>query len=95
MLWMLVTVIPWGIIMVVASLRASGTTLWWMAVRWLGWAEAVTARSHEATSDAEFARLRQQLSDVEIAELGFVIAMINGWNLMNLAMRNPVPQAVQ
>ena len=38
MLWMLVTVIPWGIIMVLASLRASGTTLWWMAVRWLRWA---------------------------------------------------------
>ena len=37
MLWMLVTVVPWGIIMVSASLRASGTTLWWMAVRWLGW----------------------------------------------------------
>jgi 1-acyl-sn-glycerol-3-phosphate acyltransferase len=38
MVWMLVTVIPWGIIMVLASLRASGTTLWWMAVRWLSWA---------------------------------------------------------
>ena len=38
MLWMLVTVIPWGIIMVLASVRASGTTLWWMAVRWLRWA---------------------------------------------------------
>ena len=38
MLWMLVTVIPWGIIMLLASVRASGTTLWWMAVRWLRWA---------------------------------------------------------
>jgi 1-acyl-sn-glycerol-3-phosphate acyltransferase len=38
MLWMLVTVIPWGIIMLVASLRVRGTPLWWMAVRWLGWA---------------------------------------------------------
>lgn len=38
MVWMLVTVIPWAIIMLVASLRASGTTLWWMAVRWLSWA---------------------------------------------------------
>jgi len=37
-LWMLVTVIPWGIIMVVASIGASGTTMWWMAVRWLRWA---------------------------------------------------------
>jgi 1-acyl-sn-glycerol-3-phosphate acyltransferase len=35
---MLVTVVPWGIVMVVASLWRSGTALWWMAVRWLGWA---------------------------------------------------------
>ncbi len=38
MLWMLITVVPWGIIMVVASVRMRGTDLWWMAVRWLGWA---------------------------------------------------------
>ena len=38
MVWMLVTVIPWGIIMLVASLRVRGKPLWWMAVRWLGWA---------------------------------------------------------
>jgi 1-acyl-sn-glycerol-3-phosphate acyltransferase len=38
MLWMLVTVIPWGIIMLVASLRVRGQPLWWMAVRWLRWA---------------------------------------------------------
>ena len=37
MVWMLVTVIPWGIIMLLASPRASSTTLWWMAVRWLRW----------------------------------------------------------
>ena len=37
MLWMLVTVVPWGIIMLVASLWIRGTPLWWMAVRWLGW----------------------------------------------------------
>ena len=37
-LWMLVTVIPWGIIMVVASIRIRGNPLYWMAARWLGWA---------------------------------------------------------
>lgn len=37
MLWMLVTVIPWAIVMVVASIRLRGTALWWMAVRWLRW----------------------------------------------------------
>jgi 1-acyl-sn-glycerol-3-phosphate acyltransferase len=38
MLWMLVTVMPWAIVMLVASLWLRGTPLWWMAVRWLGWA---------------------------------------------------------
>lgn len=37
MLWMLVTVVPWAIVMVVASIRLRGTDLWWLAVRWLGW----------------------------------------------------------
>lgn len=37
-LWMLITVIPWGIIMLVASIRVRGKPLWWMAVRWLSWA---------------------------------------------------------
>jgi 1-acyl-sn-glycerol-3-phosphate acyltransferase len=36
-LWMLVTVIPWGIVMVTASLWSNGTQMWWMAVRWLSW----------------------------------------------------------
>ena len=37
-LWMLVTVIPWGLIMVLASIRIRGNPLYWMAVRWLRWA---------------------------------------------------------
>ncbi len=37
-LWMLVTVVPWGIIMCVASLWTKAEPLYWMAVRWLSWA---------------------------------------------------------
>ena len=37
-LWMLVTVVPWGIIMCVSSLWKRGEPLYWMAVRWLSWA---------------------------------------------------------
>ena len=36
-LWMLVTVIPWGIVMVTASLWSTGEQMFWMAARWLGW----------------------------------------------------------
>lgn len=40
MVWMLVTVMPWGLIMVVASIWRRGEPLYWMAERWLGWAMA-------------------------------------------------------
>lgn len=36
-LWMLVTVVPWALWMVVASLWASGEEMYWKAVRWLRW----------------------------------------------------------
>jgi 1-acyl-sn-glycerol-3-phosphate acyltransferase len=36
-LWMLVTVIPWGIWMVTASIWASGEEMYWKAERWLSW----------------------------------------------------------
>lgn len=32
--WALVTVIPWGIVMVTASLWSNGIQMWWLAVRW-------------------------------------------------------------
>jgi 1-acyl-sn-glycerol-3-phosphate acyltransferase len=36
-LWMLVTVIPWGIWMLTASLWSNGEQMYWKAARWLGW----------------------------------------------------------
>ena len=58
----------------------------------LRWAEIVTATPHSDASDDEFARLQAQFSDAEIAELGFAIAAINAWNLLNVSFRNPVPE---
>ncbi|MDP3249505.1 MAG: lysophospholipid acyltransferase family protein [Polaromonas sp.] len=37
-LWMLVTVIPWALVMLIASLWRRGVPMYWMAVRWLRWA---------------------------------------------------------
>ncbi|TFZ07563.1 1-acyl-sn-glycerol-3-phosphate acyltransferase [Ramlibacter henchirensis] len=37
-LWMLVTVMPWAIVMLVASIWRRGIPLYWMAVTWLSWA---------------------------------------------------------
>lgn len=36
-LWMLATVIPWALIMLVASIWRRGVPLYWMAVTWLRW----------------------------------------------------------
>ncbi|HVW50080.1 MAG TPA: carboxymuconolactone decarboxylase family protein [Trinickia sp.] len=58
----------------------------------LEWAELVTGLPHTDPSDEAFARLRTQFTDEEIAELGFVIATITAWNLLNVSFRNPVPE---
>ena len=58
----------------------------------LRWAELVNATPHSDASDEEFARLKAHLTDVEIAELGFTIAVINAWNLLNVSFRNPIPE---
>ena len=58
----------------------------------LRWAEIVTAIPRSDASDEEFAALRTQFSDEEIADLSFAIAAINAWNLLNVSLRNPLPE---
>ncbi len=58
----------------------------------LRWAEIVTATPHSDASDEEFARLKPHFSDEEIANLGFTIAAINAWNLLNVSFRMPLPE---
>ena len=59
----------------------------------LRWAEIVNDIPHRDPSDEEFAALKQHFSNEEIAELGFVIATINAWNLLNVGFRHPLPEA--
>jgi AhpD family alkylhydroperoxidase len=58
----------------------------------LHWAEVVNAIPAKAPSDADFALLQQHFSDAEIAELGYAIAVIRGWNVINVSLRNPIAQ---
>ena len=58
----------------------------------LHWAEIITATPNSDAGDEEFAELRRHFSDVEIAELGFAIATINTWNLLNVGFRTPIPE---
>ncbi|UVH57639.1 carboxymuconolactone decarboxylase family protein [Variovorax paradoxus] len=57
----------------------------------LAWAESLTrlADDHDER-EAEFAALKANFSDVEIAELTVAIAQINTWNRLNVGMRVPV-----
>ena len=59
----------------------------------LRWAEVVNDIPHRDPSDEEFAALKQHFSNEEVAELGFVIATINAWNMLNVGFRHPVPEA--
>jgi AhpD family alkylhydroperoxidase len=57
----------------------------------LAWADAVNALPHRDDTDVAWPALREHFSDAEIAELGYTIAVIRGWNAINLSLRNPIP----
>ncbi|RZJ55555.1 MAG: carboxymuconolactone decarboxylase family protein [Acidovorax sp.] len=55
------------------------------------WAEILTATPHSDASDEEFDKLKAVFTDAEISDLGFAIAVMNAWNLLNAGMRSPIP----
>lgn len=57
----------------------------------LAWAEAVNALPQRDDTDAAFRELREHFSDNEIAELSYAVAVIKGWNMINLSLRNQIP----
>lgn len=48
-------------------------------------------RIHEGAGDDATTPARAQLSDAEIAEVGFAVAVITAWNRLNVAFHTPVP----
>jgi len=59
----------------------------------LAWAEAVTDIIRNDASDELFAALKQHFTDREIADIGFAVAIMNGWNRMAIGFRQPVKKA--
>ena len=57
----------------------------------LAWAEAVNALPHRDDTDAVYPQLREHFSEQEIAEMSYTIALIRGWNAINLSLRNQIP----
>jgi AhpD family alkylhydroperoxidase len=58
----------------------------------LGWAEAVNALPQKDDTDAAYRDLREHFNDTETAELSYAIAVIKGWNVINLSLRNQIPE---
>jgi AhpD family alkylhydroperoxidase len=54
----------------------------------LEWTEAVTKLSEHGVPDDVYDRVRGQLSETQISELTFAIAVINAWNRLNISFRN-------
>ena len=58
----------------------------------LGWAEAVNALPQKDDTDAAYRELREHFNETETAELSYAIAVIKGWNVINLSLRNQIPE---
>jgi AhpD family alkylhydroperoxidase len=58
----------------------------------LRWAEAMNAIPRSAPSDADFAELREHFSEEEIVQLGYAIAAIRGWNMLNVSLHTQIPE---
>jgi AhpD family alkylhydroperoxidase len=55
----------------------------------LAWAEELTElASHDAVSDALYARARQVFEEDALVDLTLLVVAINGWNRINIAARN-------
>jgi AhpD family alkylhydroperoxidase len=57
----------------------------------LAWTDALTKVSETHGPDADFAALKAQFSDQEIADLTLAIGMINNWNRLSIGLRAEHP----
>lgn len=53
----------------------------------LAWTEAVTLIASSRVSDPAFAGVSGEFNEVEIADLTFVVTVINAWNRLSIASR--------
>lgn len=58
----------------------------------LAWADALNALPQRDTTDEVYSELREHFSENEIAELSYGIAAIRGWNVLNISLRNQIPE---
>jgi AhpD family alkylhydroperoxidase len=58
----------------------------------LCWADALNALPARDDTDAAFATVRAHFDDNAIAEISYCVATIRAWNVLNLSLRNPIPE---
>jgi len=61
----------------------------------LAWTEALTKIAETHAPDADFAAVRAQFNDAEIAELTVLVGMINLWNRVAIGLRAEHPNDVK
>ncbi|MCD2518915.1 carboxymuconolactone decarboxylase family protein [Massilia sp. G4R7] len=57
----------------------------------LAWADAVNALPQRDDTDAAYEEVSRHFSETEIVELSYCIAAIRGWNVLNISLRNQIP----
>lgn len=58
----------------------------------LAWADAVNALPQHDMTDVAYRELSEHFNETEIAELSYGIAAIRGWNVLNISLRNQIPE---
>ena len=58
----------------------------------LAWADALNTLPRRDTTDEVYGELREHFSESEIVELSYGIAAIRGWNVLNISLRNQIPE---
>jgi len=59
----------------------------------LGWADALTRIGSTRVPEVVYDAVRENFNEREIAELGFTVAMINSWNILNVGMHKALDKA--
>lgn len=59
----------------------------------LGWAEVLNRIGNGPVPDDALEHVREHFDERETSELTFVVAMITAWNLLNVGLRTPLPEA--
>jgi AhpD family alkylhydroperoxidase len=58
----------------------------------LAWAEAINALPQRDDTEPAYEQVRRQFSEQEIVELSYAVAVIRGWNMLNLGLRSQIPE---